>query len=527
MFLTSSGQPYQAPQITSHKLKQYSKNFYGAGVARKLLSLFFAGEIDIEITDKNGKADEKVEEVVENMMTAPDVSLFTKMRMGWTDKFWQGLGIFDPTWELRGPEWRLIKLTRLPPESFAFRAYVVGLSEAGIQATVPGAILRGVIAMPDGNIRYFQTTNTHAQQELVGLFVVKHSHSPEVAGEPEILPVTPVITMLDFAFKAQMQKVNRVGAPILLLQITNPKGDDIQYGEKLIKNWGKDTGFILRPNFTIVDFNFRDTQAALETINLLTDMLMDYWVPTSMLSKTGTLIGGNSNSDLRLIYSFIAGQHRETEAEWEPLIQQYLDANGYDGYRAKIHIEDPEIDISELALEQAKVGSTTGLLDDNEIRSRLGAREMTEAELAKLPAHNKPVIPAALAQGSDQSPGQAPGQPGGNGGDGNGPDQGSDPTQDPSGAKGEVPEEGKQGPGGKGTWKEVKPGTPGAKKNPVTGKMYMLVNTAQDPPAVLHQWPDEVSPTDPNKVIKAIETKEEKELSAALDVLSRKIIAEL
>lgn len=517
VFITSTGNPYRDPVITATKLKQYSKNFYGAGVARKLQALFFGDKLELEVQDQKGENNEKLQKELENMAGGQDVKLFSKMKTGWNDRFWLGMAFFNDIWEQQGPGWFLTNLRRLPPESFAPAAQVIGLSTLSAETAVAGDILKGVIAMPEGQggkIRFFQTQNNGTQKELTKIFTIKDSTCPEVAGEPEILPVTPVLTMLDFAWKSQMQKTNRIAAPILLLKIVNPKGDDIQYGAKLIKNWGSDTGFILRSNMEIVDFNPADTATALETIDKLTEMILDYWVPTNMLSKNGQLIGGNSNSDLNLLYSYIAGQHREIEAQWEPLLQKWLDANGYEEYRAKIHLKDPEIDDSTLKLEQAKVGADTGLLTENEVRARLGADEMTEAELAKLPARVKEakaeeekarqaeqfkLQAAALAKGGQ--PGGQPGRPG-------------------------APEPGQPVPG-KGN---IPPGQKGGPQDPKKKGLFSLRHSRPEPEPGPQYWPDEPRDPrdqDPDATVTKLIDKEEAELNLALDALARAVLAKL
>lgn len=505
VYLSSSGSPYQAPALDARKLKQYSKNFYGAGITRKLLALFFGDKLEIQVLDPKGEKVEDLQKEVENMTTAREVALFSKMKIGWIDRFWEGMGFFNPVWEEQGPAWSLKELRRLPPESFATQAQVAEITSGG-EGVVFGTILKGVVAMPDGQIRYYQTGTSGRQTELKQVYTVKDSTAPDVAGEPEILPVAPVITMLDFAWSSQMQKTNRLGAPILLLRITNATADDIKYGEKLIKNWGKDTGFILRKNMEIVDFNPYDNETALETINKLTEMVLDYWVPTSMLAKNGQLIGGNSNSDLNLLYSYIAGVHREIESQWEPLLQIYLDANGYEGYRVKLHIPDPEINDLALKIEQAKLGIDSGLLTENEIRTRLGAEEMTPEELAKLPARIKEQRAEEAARRQEEAlklqtqtqagAGQPPGGPGGQ-------------------LRGQ--------PGGKQTEPQANPSTQGkggAQKVP----------QAQTPQALKHSrqyWPDEARAVDPDPVLTKIMDEEEAGLDLALEALARAVMAKL
>lgn len=506
-YLVSYGQPaYKAPQIDATKLKQYSRNYYGAGMAKKLSAMFFSGNLEFQVTDEAGERDEDLEAEIDALATAPAVALYSKIKMSWTDKFWFGAGFFNDVWEQEGPRWVLQEIRRLPPESFASPAQKLGPG-LDINKVAFGAILKGVVGLPDGTLRYFQTIGTGQQEELTQILKIQESTCSEVGGEPEVLPMTPIITMLDFAWKAQMQKLNRVGSPILLLKITNPKADDITYGEKLIKNWGKDTGFILRSNMEVVEFDVSDKEVALDTINKLADMALDYWVPTGILNRgEGTRIGNSGDAELRLLYGFIAGVHREIEQAWQPVIQKYLDANGYQGYRVKIKIEDPQVDDSEIKLNQAKVGAETGLLQDNEVRTRLGAAELTEEELAELPANKKAAQAQALAEKMAKS-GPLPGQNGGQAGQAKTGDLDGQPP----------------GPGQSGfnpaQWQEVKAGTPGAKKDPTTGKMYQFKQSARTV--------TKKELKDPNLLESALVDQETQQLQAAIDTLARNIMRHL
>lgn len=508
VYLTSGGTPYREPEINAKKLKHYSKNFYGAGITKKLLALFFGDSFEIEVKNQAGEQNENLEKEIMNMVTAREVSLFSKMKIGWTDRLWLCMGAFNPIWEQDGTTWTLKSLRRLPPESFAPQAQTISLNGAGLNEIVYGTILKGVVAMPDDSIKYFQTGANGQQSEIKQIYTVKDSTATTPDGEPEILPVSPVITMLDFAWSAQMQKLNRLGAPILLLRITNATPDDIKYGEKLVKNWGKDTAFLLRKNMEIVEFNPHDTETALETINKLTEMCLDYWVPTSFLSQNGQLIGGNSNSDVTLLYSYIAGVHREIEAQWEPLLQIYLDANGYEGYRIKIKIPDPELDDTAIKLEQAKVGADTGLLTENEVRTRLGAEEMTPEELEELPARKKEAqAQEAARMQAEALKAQAKGQP-----------------PEGQGSPQAGPRQGKQGE------PQGNPRTPQG----AAGKKPPEKDLKQFKQSRPYFWPDEAQEehnhgheADPDPTLSKIIDEEERELNLALEALSRAVLAKL
>jgi hypothetical protein len=384
VFITGTGEIYRTPTITAEKLKKYMKNYYGAGITRKLRALFFGDVLEIAVEDEDGYVDEDLTTEIENMCKAKGVRLYDKIKIDWSDRFWFGESFFNTVWQQDGARYYIEKIRRLPPESFDTAPTDID------DGDVAGAILKGVVyKTKDQEIHYYQTNSDGDTNELQEIHAIKNPTCTEVAGEPEILPLTSILTMLDFAWKSQMQTVNRIGAPIMMLRIVNPTKDDIEYGRKVVRNWGKDTAFVLRDNMEVVNLPMKEGTVSLDTIDRLSDMVLDYWVPTSMIAKEGSLISNGGGSELELLYTYIAGIHRDIESAWEEILQQYLDANGYEGYRINLTIPDPVVNNQELKIKQAEVGDSTGTLDINEIRERLGAEERGEEDLKLLPAYKK------------------------------------------------------------------------------------------------------------------------------------------
>jgi len=195
--------------------------------------------------------------------------------------------------------------------------------------------------------------------------------------------------MLDFSWQAQLQKVNRIGAPILFMEIEDPSEDDIAYGQKFLDNWGKNSGMQIRPNMKLIIPDLKDNSSAIDTINALSKMVVDYFTPASLIAKDGTLIGGSSAAEQELLLSYIRGTHSWITESFEQLLQTYLEGNAYQGYTARIYIPSPSIDKSEIWMKQAlalgqlvKDGVTVA--DENEFRNLLEMEEKSPKEIAYL-----------------------------------------------------------------------------------------------------------------------------------------------
>ena len=430
VYLSSVGGVYQATKYDAAALKKYSKNVYGAGIAEKLRNLIFQEKYTIEVLNPQGEPDQKVSQRLTLMCDQESVKLWNAIRQAWTDIFWFGASLYNPVWGYLGNEYILQKLRHLPAESFGTQP-----AERPIQFS---EILKGVVQQittcprcngekrVDGQvcpeckgtgsittIECWQTLNptdqvsfpqgdlsmANIQKRLTNVFMVKNPVSAELAGAPLALPIIPLLVMLDFTWQAQMQKVNRIGAPIFFLKITNPKKDDLIYGQNLLRNWGKNTSYQLRQNFELIIPDLKDNSSNEATIEALSRMVIDYFSPVSFLNRSGTSpMSGSSMAEQELLYAYVRGVHEWISDAFNPLLQEYLDDNAYTGYIARIVIPSPSIDKSEIWLKQATEGARNGSLTTNEIRSLLEMDELDEQGLSDLRADVAARQPTPAAQ---------------------------------------------------------------------------------------------------------------------------------
>lgn len=395
VWLSSAGGYYIEPEITADKLFDLRKNVYGKGLARKQKNLIFTEKFSIEVTDKKGDTDEDLQNTLTKI--SDEVQLWTRMQMAFADVFWYGIGIFNPVWNYEGNEYTLRKLKHLPAHSFAMQPSVAD--------RIWSQILQGIILNKKGEIEYWQTQDEAATEttQIKNVFSVKELDSAELAGEPVILPLVPVLEMLKFAWNAQMQRVNRTGAPIILMRVTGPQKaspqngnvSDVDYGNLFLKHWGKDNAYQLRGNMETIDPHITDTSTAIDTIDALNNMLIDYLSPASFIStKTGQLIGGTDRPQEEILQHYIRGVHNWLEDAFASLLQQYLEYNEYEGYTVRLHIPEPAADRSELKLKQAEIGFKTKSLSLNEMRERLDAEGLDEKGIEELIELHKQLAPA-------------------------------------------------------------------------------------------------------------------------------------
>jgi hypothetical protein len=402
VYLTHTGVYGKEQDITAQKLYNLKDNVYAMGVAAKQKNLIHSDVGFIEALNPQGEVDEKLQNrLTEIFLDNPEVDFNSRAVQGTDGRFWFGLPIFNQVWEFEGSEYVLKQLTGLPEESF--------------DTAPPGAkrvyspILKGVYMNDQGEIEFWQRDGIKPKPEKLdtaSIFIIRDPHTKELTGRPIIKPLVPVLEMLSFTWNAQMQAANRIGAPIMFLKITDPKKDDIAYGEMVLQKWGKDNQFPLRANMEPIFPNITDRVITTQIIDALNWMIIDYMTPSSFISKgSGTLIGGSDAEQGIFLRKYIMGHRNWVCGGLNQLLKRYLVANRYEGFKAVFKYPELSEDKSLIKLQQAQVGAATFTLEPNEVRERLEAAGVDDDYLPQIKAKWDALKPQA-APNPFQPPGQ-------------------------------------------------------------------------------------------------------------------------
>lgn len=387
IWLSSEGDYFQEPEIDADLIRDLELNIYLAGIVRKEVLLVFSDKYSIEVKDKAGDVDEELGKIITRIYDAPNVQLWPAMRTAYSDVFTWGPAFFNPVWgyaDTNSSEYVLKQLRYLPAYSFK--------DAPSSDFKTQGEILQGIVLNDEKEIEYHQIDLDGVVRKLENVFMVKDPTMPEIAGKGVVLPIIPMIAMIKFVWMTQMKQANRTGAKVLFLKITEPQGasdlngnvSDEAYGREILQKWGNDLPYILRGNMDIVDPKIKDNSNNLEIISALHKTLIDYISPSSLLSTEKGVLGSSDSSRERLLFKYIEGRHTWIEAAFEPLVQKYLDYNGFEDYTVKIHIPAPGIDKSDMKAKQAEVLSKTRSGRINEIRALLDQPELDEEGLEEL-----------------------------------------------------------------------------------------------------------------------------------------------
>ena len=257
----------------------------------------------------------------------------------------------------------------------------------------PNPLMPGVVwDVKEKRVRVFQTLDdTLALHELKNFTIIRDPSTPFPAGRAYCLPAYHVIGAIDHANKAADQQVHRVGAPLIFPQITETITADLKkWGDNFVRTWGKDTGFVIPPGVVFPDVKIRESQTAADRLKLLASWLEFYFNPTTVLrSGAGTVIGASDSGAMRVWNNFIGGTQAWIEEQYEAFLQPVLTANGYDDLNVRIQLKRPELDRSEVIVNQLRVGIEGRALTRDDIRrnlSELDLGELTDEVRAELDA---------------------------------------------------------------------------------------------------------------------------------------------
>jgi len=372
----------ETPTLDVDEILKLRENYYWAGTRDALKTLVYRDRFTLEVLDSELKPDETLTTALQSMVDRPDVDLWSHLCTVLPDWFDWGLALWNDVWGYEGRIWTLKKLRRLPPELFARRP-------ASASIYTYGEILKGIVQNTAGEVEYWITEPaTYTTARIENVTAIRDPTVPELTGRPMIRPVVSVIRMLDFVWIAQMQQVNRVGAPIVFIRMEKWTDEDVAYAQKVLQNWGKDTPYQLRPGMEIVGLPVKEGTVALDTVEALARMVIDYFSPAKFIAKDGTLIGGSAAPELDVTYSFLAGFHRKFESNIERLLQPWLDLNGRPDYIVKCHIPSPSIDRTETNLRIATELRASGLADPVQYLALLGQEGYSLEEIEGFAAWN-------------------------------------------------------------------------------------------------------------------------------------------
>lgn len=383
-FYFSPGGYYVKPFADAKKLKDTIENEYVQKNLETLTNLLFSEKPKDHVKDESGSEDREIMLRMERDFEKKDVERFSNMKLSWQDAYCWGIYIMQPVFRDAEDGWvSPVLLKRLPPESF---------SEAppDTRGWKCDEILKG-IGLRNGKREFWQSGSGIWPVKLENVYFITDPVMKGIAGKSRLLSLMPLVSLIDFCWKAQAQKIGRVGAPILFIRFTSePKviesigRDDFNHARKIIKNWGKESSFVLRDNMELLELKQPDNQSSLQTIEMLKKDIADHFNPSTFLDKDSSTIGGSDSGRVDFTTLAIQSIHGWVEDAWEPLMDDYLRLNGFENYHDELELPTPQPDRADLNLRRAEAIDKMGIGTIQEKRRLAGLPEASEEELAEI-----------------------------------------------------------------------------------------------------------------------------------------------
>jgi hypothetical protein len=362
---TSALNDYIAPSLTPELAWRYStQNVHLADNLQNMRVQVFPGEPDIKVIDKEEIEDEAATELIQQMWY--DVCGYASMQKSWLECMVFGCSIKSPGYAKVGSTFSLVELRDLPAITFNQRPLLAGVSPYVANGLMPGVVVDDTT----GKTRVFQSTSSSpVAQEVSNFVIIKDPTTPDPAGLSYCLPVFPLCSAIDNAYKAMNQQVMRVGAPLIFPQLTSMSTDLKTWGEAFVKRWGKNVGFILPPGVTFANPMIHESTSAADAVKMYVDWIDNYFNPTTVVKKAESSIGGTDLGAMAIWNNFIGGQQAWIEYAYEEMLNPVLRANGFNDLYVQIRLTRPTTDRSTDKREQLKLLVQMGAITKEELRN--------------------------------------------------------------------------------------------------------------------------------------------------------------
>lgn len=372
---TSTAFKWQWPKIDTKLIEDYADNALLAEPLKNIKDLVFSQYEDhpapwVTVKDPEGNIDDQLSK--EGQTIAKVCEFYPAHIRAYMDQELGGCSVWSPGWGTIDGVTGIcpVELRNLPWNSF--RDLPQGFMD------VYNDIMPGIVIDPETkNTRIFQkkddrSTPTEIVQTspLPSWIIVRDPSTPKPSGKPGCLPVVTLITNYNYADTAWNQKMNRVAAPALFLQMTadlNKKNEE--YAKAIVKKWGKDTGFLLTKDMIPVDPHLIESQTAEERLAWLKKRIDGFYNPATFLQKEGNSIGASDSGAADMVHQRTVSTLSQLETGLgETLLQIWLDINGFAGYSVEVRYPRPQTKNDTQTLAEIAEANKNGQISDTEAR---------------------------------------------------------------------------------------------------------------------------------------------------------------
>jgi hypothetical protein len=364
--LSASGS-YTPAAVTPERAYKWLRNIHLATQIENLQVQIFPGRPDIWVEDADGEHDETLTTWIRE--TFEKCSAYPAMQIAWYETVAFGASVKSPGYVRKGGKLELQEIRSLPAHTFSMYPG---------HGDIQNELMPGIIINDKGETEIWQTQGTGLKQvQIQNGVIITDPTAPKPAGEAYAAPVYPIIAAIDFANKASDQQVNRVGAPSIFPMLESGGQVLETWAKSFVKNWGKNTSYVIPPGVSFPDVKIRESKTAAERLEMLIKWIESYFNPTTVLQK-GNSMGASDKGAAQIWANYIGGTQAWIEEAFEDFFKPLLTANGYEDYNVRIELKRPNIDRSAEMREQVKIGIEGKAITKEEIRRNLSELELDE-----------------------------------------------------------------------------------------------------------------------------------------------------
>ena len=354
--------------ITPQRAYKYLQNIHLSTQIENLRVQVFPGRPTVWVEDENGEHDEDLTTWIKT--TFEKCRIYPAMMITWFECIGFGASVKSIGYKRNGGRLELAEVRNLPAITF---------SQYPSYGEVQNPLMPGIVLTDGGAVEVWQNTDAGLKQtKITNATIITDPTAPQPAGEAYAAPVYPVIAAIDFANKAVDQQVNRVGAPSIFPMLESTTAGLETWAKKFVKEWGKNTSFVIPPGVSFPDVHIRESTTAAARLEMLIKWIESYFNPTTVLKKGDNNIGASDKGAAQIWANFIGGQQAWIEEAFEDIFRPLMDANGYENRFIRIQLRRPELDRSAEKREQIKIGIEGKAITTEEIRRNLSELELSE-----------------------------------------------------------------------------------------------------------------------------------------------------
>ena len=374
--------------VTAETIPAFQNNILYQQALQSVLIQVFPAPPEVWVNDPDGIQDDDL--TAELKAEFERLNGYEQMQHVIGDVYGYGASVFSVGRELKDGHYSITELRHLDAKSFHTQPPTYNPAVM----TMPNDLMPGIILNENDEVEVWQTLSTGSKVKLNNTTIVRNLGSPEPSGLAYMKPVYIIMALMDFAHKAYMQQISRIGAPIILPKVADDVTEtDMQYlmawGSQFVKSWSHNTAALVPQGIEFPALNFHESTSAKEAIEMWRQWILDYVNPMSMMQQTGNL-GASDTGRMEMWANSIISRQDMCEHWLEEEFNWWLEANGYEGYKACIELKRPSVDKDAMKLQYLTAAVQSGLVTDEEARdnmtSILELHETTEELLEELKA---------------------------------------------------------------------------------------------------------------------------------------------